>query len=80
MQIKKRPSILKYQSNISCCNAKLHIDKNEHLTSLKAVQIGVVGEFTSCFEPMDKRTCFACDSEFSEKVEIRQRSVFIDVS
>ena len=39
----------------------------------------VVGACTRCIELIDIRTCFFCKSEFSEYVEILQRSVFIDV-
>ena len=80
---KKRPSVLKYQSDIASKPASetqsFTLTKNRHLTSLKAFELGI-GACTSCFERLHNMTCFACNSEFSETVEIRQRSVFIDVS
>ena len=46
--------------------------KNKNLTSLKAVELGVVGACMGFIEPIDNRTCFTRKSYLTEPVELCQ--------
>ena len=49
--------------------------KNNHLRSLKAVEFG-----SSVHVWLDSRTSFLCSNDFTNNIELGQRSVYIDVS
>ena len=48
--------------------------------SLEAVELGIVGACTGYIKPIDNGTCLFRNSNFTEAVEMRQRSVNIGVS
>ena len=81
---KKRPSILKYQSNIASNPAigmhRYRMTKPKHLRQLKPSRVLVVGAVWNFIEPIENRRCFACKSDLTETVDLCQRSVVNDVS
>ena len=80
MQIKETP---KYQSDIASKPAtgtqRCTLTKSKHLASVKAVKFGSLVH-VRVVSKIDIRACFAFNSEYSETIEIRQRSVFFYVS
>ena len=80
-----RSTILKTQSNIASKPAtgmekKNTLTKNKQLTSLKAIEDGVVGACTGYIQPKDNRTCFLRNSDNTATVGMCQQNVNVNVS